>query len=322
MIYLALYLVLFSGEEFDVIFCDQVSACIPFLRLARHRKKVLFYCHFPDQLLTQRRSALKRLYRGPIDWFEELTTGMADRILVNSQFTAGVFKQTFPKLAEIHTDVLYPSLNSAAFNDEVEDLSGLLPEGRSFLFLSINRYERKKNLPLALQALAALKERLSTGEWERVHLVMAGGYDERVVENVEHYEELRSLVASLGLEDHVTFLRSFSDKQKLSLLHSSTCVLYTPSNEHFGIVPIEAMYSRCPVIAVNLGGPLESVAHDETGFLCEPTPECFSEAMQKFVTDPKLKQRMGQAGRERVQQRFSLQAFTEQLYSHITSLTQ
>lgn len=247
---------------------------------------------------------------------------MADCILVNSQFTAGVFQQTFPKLANVHTDVLYPSLNSAAFNGEVEGLSGLIPEGRSFLFLSINRYERKKNLPLALQALAALKSRLSSGEWERVHAVMAGGYDERVAENVEHYEELRSLASSLGLEGHVTFLRSFSDKQKLSLLHSSTCVLYTPSNEHFGIVPIEAMYTRCPVIAVNSGGPLESVAHSETGFLCEPTPERFSEAMQKFVTDPKLKQRMGQAGRERVQQRFSLQAFTEQLYSHITQLTQ
>ncbi|KAI7806820.1 alpha-1,3/1,6-mannosyltransferase ALG2 [Triplophysa rosa] len=322
MIYVTLYLVLFSGEEFDVVFCDQVSACIPFLRLARHRKKVLFYCHFPDQLLTQRRSALKRLYRAPIDWFEELTTGMSDRILVNSQFTAGVFQQTFPKLANVHTDVLYPSLNSAAFDGEVEGLSGLIPEGRSFLFLSINRYERKKNLPLALQALAALKARLSAGEWECVHLVMAGGYDERVAENVEHYEELRSLASSLGLEDHVTFLRSFSDKQKLSLLHSSTCVLYTPSNEHFGIVPIEAMYLRCPVIAVNSGGPLESVAHSETGFLCEPTPERFSEAMRKFVTNPKLKQRMGQAGRERVHQRFSLRAFTEQLYSHITQLTQ
>ncbi|XP_051576718.1 alpha-1,3/1,6-mannosyltransferase ALG2 [Myxocyprinus asiaticus] len=322
MIYVTMYLLFFSGEEFDVVFCDQVSACIPFLRLARHRKKVLFYCHFPDQLLTQRNSALKRLYRAPIDWFEELSTGMADCILVNSQFTKGVFKQTFPKLAEIHTDILYPSLNFAAFDGEVEGLSGLVPEGRSFLFLSINRYERKKNLPLALQALAALKERLSENQWERVHLVMAGGYDERVTENVEHYEELCSLVASHGLEDHVTFLRSFSDKQKLSLLHSSICVLYTPSNEHFGIVPIEAMYSHTPVIAVNSGGPLESVAHGKTGFLCEPTPECFSEAMQEFVADPKLKQHMGQAGRERVQQRFSLQAFTEQLHNHIINLTQ
>lgn len=58
----------------------QVSACIPVLRLSRHRKKVLFYCHFPDQLLTQRKSILKKLYRAPIDWVEERTTGMADMV--------------------------------------------------------------------------------------------------------------------------------------------------------------------------------------------------------------------------------------------------
>lgn len=58
----------------------QVSVCIPVLRLGRRRKKVLFYCHFPDQLLTQRKSALKKLYRTPIDWLEERTTGMADMV--------------------------------------------------------------------------------------------------------------------------------------------------------------------------------------------------------------------------------------------------
>ena len=57
-----------------------MSVYIPVLRLSRRRKKVLFYCHFPDQLLTQRQSALKRLYRAPIDWMEERTTGMADMV--------------------------------------------------------------------------------------------------------------------------------------------------------------------------------------------------------------------------------------------------
>ncbi len=85
MIYAAVYLVFFSALNFDLVFCDQISACIPVLRLSK--KKVLFYCHFPDMLLTHRKSALKRLYRLPIDWLEEKTTGMADRILVNSKFT-------------------------------------------------------------------------------------------------------------------------------------------------------------------------------------------------------------------------------------------
>ncbi|KAJ8371558.1 hypothetical protein AAFF_G00307380 [Aldrovandia affinis] len=161
MVYVALFLIFLSGVEFDVVFCDQVSACIPVLRLARQRKKVLFYCHFPDQLLTQRRSTLKRLYRAPIDWLEERTTGMADCVVVNSHFTAGVFRRTFTSLSAINPDVLYPSLNSAAFDHEVDDLDGLIPENKTWVFLSINRYERKKNLSLALCALDALRGKLA-----------------------------------------------------------------------------------------------------------------------------------------------------------------
>lgn len=73
MIYAAVYLVWFSGFKPDVILCDQVSACIPVLKCSK--AKVLFYCHFPDLLLTQRKSFLKRMYRAPLDWLEEVTTG-------------------------------------------------------------------------------------------------------------------------------------------------------------------------------------------------------------------------------------------------------
>lgn len=324
MIYVALYLVFFSGLEYDVVFCDQVSVCIPVLRLSRHRKKVLFYCHFPDQLLTQRKTALKKMYRAPIDWLEERTTGMADMILVNSQFTAGVFKDTFHSLSGVHTDVLYPSLNTQTFDQPSQEsgLGGLLPEGTSCMFLSLNRYERKKNLGLALEALSALGSRLSREQAAGVHLVVAGGYDDRVTENVQHYTELKDLAEQIHLEGCVTFLRSPSDSLKVSLLRASAGVLYTPSREHFGIVPVEAMYCSCPVIAVNSGGPLESVADGVTGFLCEPTAEAFSAAMERLVREPNLRRDMGQAGRTRVQDKFSLEAFSDQLYDYILRLSQ
>ncbi|KAM8967634.1 alpha-1,3/1,6-mannosyltransferase ALG2 [Pelodytes ibericus] len=322
MIFLALYIIFLSGEEFDVVFCDQVSACIPFFKWTRNRKNVLFYCHFPDQLLTQRASFLKRIYRKPIDWLEEKTTGMADCILVNSHFTANVFKKTFVSLSHIEPDVLYPSLNVSNFDCEVfKDVSNIVPVERKYVFLSINRFERKKNLNLALEALRDLRSRLSLLEWERVHLVMAGGYDDRVMENVEHYQELNDLAAKYEISDHVTFLRSFSDNQKLNLLYNCICVLYTPSNEHFGIVPVEAMYMQCPVIAVNSGGPLESIEDNVTGYLCPPRPRDFSEAMERFVKNPSLKIAMGKAGRVRVIDTFSFEAFSSQLYHYICTLT-
>lgn len=71
---------------------------------------------------------------------------------------------------------------------------------------------------------------------------------------------------NLGIKEHITFLRSFSDDEKLALLDLATCLLYTPSNEHFGIVPIESMFMKCPVIACNSGGPLETV-QDEVGLI-------------------------------------------------------
>lgn len=80
-IFLLVYiLIIRKGLVYTLFRFTQVSVCIPVLRLSRLRKKVLFYCHFPDQLLTQRKSTLKKLYRAPIDWLEERTTGMADMV--------------------------------------------------------------------------------------------------------------------------------------------------------------------------------------------------------------------------------------------------
>ena len=71
-----------------MVIVDQVSAAIPVLR-ALTRARVLFYCHFPDLLLAAPRSAAHRAYRAPLDALEQATTGQADEILVNSDFTRG-----------------------------------------------------------------------------------------------------------------------------------------------------------------------------------------------------------------------------------------
>ena len=147
-----------------------------------------------------------------------------------------------------------------------------------------------------------------------------GGYDERVVENREHYLELRRLADESGVADNTTFLRSFSDSEKISLLSLCTALVYTPSNEHFGICPLEAMYMERPVIAVNSGGPLETVIDGKTGFLCEPTPEAFAVKMAHFVKTAGAREEMGRAGKRRVVGSFSFAAFTRKLNTTVSRL--
>lgn len=174
MIYIAIYLVFFSKMKFDVIVCDQISACIPILKWSS--AKVLFYCHFPDQLLTTRKSWLKKLYRWPIDSLEEYTTGKSDEVLVNSNFTSQVFHSTFQSLQHVQPTILYPSLNFAAFDQPPMELENVISPKVKIVFLSINRYERKKNLPLAIRAFSQLLKQLREEERVCVHLILAGEY--------------------------------------------------------------------------------------------------------------------------------------------------
>jgi len=109
-------------------------------------------------------------------------------------------------------------------------------------------------------------------------------------------------------------------KKKKSELARCICLLYTPSHEHFGIVPIESMYSGRPVVAVNNGGPLESIIDQKTGFLCNSDPESFANAIARLIFNRREAKEMGQVGHKHVVDNFSLEAFTDNLNSIIIDL--
>jgi alpha-1,3/alpha-1,6-mannosyltransferase len=323
MAYLTCAMALY-GDRFDIIFCDLVSHAMPLLKCFS-QAKILFYCHFPDQLLAPRRHWLYRLYRAPIDRLEALSTGMADRVLVNSRFTAAIFRQTFPHLHKMPLEVLYPGVDCARYASGPADRGStqVQPSGgdaRDVLILSINRYDRNKNLGLVVEALALLRERLSSNAFVHLRLVIAGGYDDRLRENRETLLDLQELVQRHRLEEHVIFMRSCTESERLALLSRCRCVVYTPANEHFGFVPVEAMAAGRPVVAGASGGPLETVRHEQTGLLCRPTPQAFADALARLIADPVAAERMGQAGRLHVARNFSLAAFGTRLEAIVQEL--
>lgn len=69
-----------------------------------------------------------------------------------------MFNETFPSLTEIKPDVLYPVPGCLDGDQTVSEssLNGLIPSDVNTVFLSVNRYERKKNLALAIEALGEL----------------------------------------------------------------------------------------------------------------------------------------------------------------------
>lgn len=172
-LHLVLQICLLSHELYDlkpdIFFIDQLSAAVPLLRLFCTRTRVLFYCHFPDKLLAQRQSLLKKIYRIPFDWLESWTTGASDVIVVNSEFTRGIFAQAFPGLKHRNPGVVYPCVDVDAATGGTSQDKKAIWAGKK-VFLSINRFERKKDVGLAIKAFAGLDARSRA----QARLVVAG----------------------------------------------------------------------------------------------------------------------------------------------------
>jgi alpha-1,3/alpha-1,6-mannosyltransferase len=162
--------------------------------------------------------------------------------------------------------------------------------------------------------------------------VIKGGYDNRVTENVSYHRDLVALADSLGLKSATTstlitalnipvgtevlFLLSVPNTLKQSLLRSASLLVYTPSNEHFGIVPLEAMLSGVPVLAADSGGPTETVVDGVTGWLRDPERvDDWTAVMEKVLygLTENEKEEMSRAGRDRVKENFAVDRMAKRL---------
>lgn len=317
----------------DVIFVDQLSICVPLFRTIYPRAKILFYGHYPDRLLVKQDQGwtkhIKDVYRVPFDAIEEWSTGCADSIVVNSKYTRSVYRATFPWFRIRSLRVIYPCVDTKVIA-QASSPSSLWPDKK--LLLSINRFEGKKDLSLAVEAYAGLSKQ----ERSNARLVLAGGYDSAIHENVRTHKALQELADSLQLthatfksrdtaltdmstdDVDVLFLLSVPQELKIRLLQSASILVYTPTNEHFGIVPLEAMLAGVPVLATNTGGPLETIYDGRTGWLRSPSKvDQWTEVMRKPLIPSSAGSlaKMGQSGKERVLAEFSQTKMTE-LFNH------
>jgi len=286
----AIYLILFGGD-FDLVVIDQIPLPLPLLNL---RFKTFFYCHYPDKLLcTQRKSLMKRIYRFFIDLIEEITMWFAHEIAVNSLYTRSIYENNFKLLKKFRRnlpEVIYPCIDPADYEKKdfnKKQLLNIKGVGESLknenlseikLMASLNRYEHKKNVILAIKAYLNFMKKLETeskskAEVDKHIIIIAGGYDDEVPECRESFDQLMTLANGSNYKKNIYMLKNISGEERAILLNTANVMMYTPKNEHFGIVPVEGMLSGAIVICHKSGGPLESVKDEVTGYLLDNEDE-------------------------------------------------
>lgn len=137
-----------------------------------------------------------------------------------------------------------------------------------------------------------------------VRLLIVGEDDPRANPGGGSYRsELAARVTALGLERNVIFTGFRTDVARL--IAASDVFCQPSAEEPFGMVYLEAMAMRRPVVAYASGGAPEVINDGETGLLVQRgDTAALARALLRLFRDPELRRRLGEAGRHRVEQAF------------------
>jgi|ERR1044071_2713936 glycosyltransferase involved in cell wall biosynthesis len=162
--------------------------------------------------------------------------------------------------------------------------------GQLVRIVSVARFAPQKDQSTLLRAAAGLPP--------HCHLAFIGDGPTRT--RVEHEAK------ALSMSGRVEFLGERNDVEEI--LAGAQIFALTSHWEGFPISILEAMRAGLPVLASDVGGVAEAVAHGETGFVVPRADVATAaERLGRLVASPELRAQMGAAGRRRFEQLFSLQ---------------
>jgi glycosyltransferase involved in cell wall biosynthesis len=137
-------------------------------------------------------------------------------------------------------------------------------------------------------------------------------------------ESLQRAAQEAGVSDRVRFPGFIPDAELIAYYDACDvfCMPSTERAEQFGLVQLEAMHCGKPVVATRLGTGVEYVTlNDVTGLLVEPGSEqALGQALSRLLGDPQLRARLGEAGRRRVAEEFSVAQMVDKTVALYRSL--
>ncbi|MEU5765501.1 glycosyltransferase [Streptomyces asoensis] len=163
--------------------------------------------------------------------------------------------------------------------------------------VTVGRLVPRKGFDRAIRALAGVPD---------AELLVAGGPEPALLPAEPEAERLWSVAEECGVADRVRLLGGVGPARMPRLMSGADLVLSVPRYEPFGIVPVEAMACRAPVLATAVGGQLDTVVDDVTGVLVPPDEDHdLAATVRALLDDPARLARYGAAGRRRVLARYT-----------------
>lgn len=211
------------------------------------------------------------------------------------------------KVFTVHNGIEMDNIDRAKVSGALEQRLGFARA--SHVITTVASIRRVKGLDTFLRAAAIVRH-----EFPSVLFVIAGWRNEPF-----YFEQLQRLVNDLGITENVVFLDELDEVFSLLKLSDVFCLLSL--SEGFSNALLEAMASRLPCVATNVGGNPEAIEDGRNGFLVPPKdPESAAQRIIWLLRNPELAARMGCAARKTVEERFTSEIMIGELvclYDHV-----
>ena len=285
-------------EDYDVLNAHGTPS-----EWARNKNdRMCWYCHSPNReafdlyewRMKNRNILSKLVFWSSIKFFkhyEYQTVPKIESVVTNSINSQIRIRKYLKREAKI----INPGVDIEKFENQ--------SYGNYFLYPS--RITPEKRFEMAIEAFDLFRK--SNKKYEKYELVIVGSLQRERKEHVLYLERLKNMKVN-----GVKFILDVKEKEIINLYKNCLGVLFTPVNEDFGIVPLEAMSCEKPVIAINDGGPKETIVHGETGYLAENIQE-ICEYMKELCEDMNVVEEMGKLGRKRVIENYTWDKFIKKI---------
>lgn len=276
---------LVRSEGIDVVHAHQYT---PFFyglaaRLRGPRRPIVFTEHGRHQPDYPRRKRMiaNRLLLSRRDRVVGVGAAVRDALIANEG------------LPQDRVGVLYNGIDVDAFSDAADRASARAALGAApgeLAMLQVARLDYLKDHATAVRTLARVAARQP-----EARLVLVGDGPERPT--------VEAVARESGVADKIRWLGTRHDVARL--LPGADVFLLTSISEGIPLTVAEAMAAGLPVVATDVGGLAEMVAHGDTGFLAPVRDDAaLAGLVLRLADDPDLRRRMGRAGRARAKERF------------------
>jgi glycosyltransferase involved in cell wall biosynthesis len=254
------------------------------------------------------------------DWMKRSVRwamGQADALVGVSRFVArSLVDHAYPSKK---TYAVLNAIDPAAWDYRLDPgpvrLALGIPSGAPVVACAARLF-RGKGQDDVIRALAVIRP-----EFPDARLLIIGD-DDRQAMRTSFTLELKAMARDLGVLDRVIFTGYRADMA--ALLAASDVFALPSSGEPFGLVFLEALAMKKPVVALDNGGTPEVVEHGASGLLSPPGDQAGLAAnLLMLLRDPALRTRMGEYGRRQVEARFTpdrMARDTEKVYAALWSV--